>query len=103
MDFFQTAVSLMVKSLVLGARWAGGHRLRYLRWAAQAPGQLAELESEVAFLRDQIACLASENELLKARLAKARPRRRYSWQEWLKILWHMEYFGIARRRVSDHF
>ena len=102
MDALQTAVSLMVKSMVLSARWAGQHRLHCLQAACQASGQAAQLRAEVTALRDRVQRLTSQNQVLKARLGEVRSRKPYSWGLRLKVLWHMEYFSIPRRRITQH-
>ena len=47
MDPFQTAVTLIVKSMVISARWAAASRLLCLRQAASRPGREAELQARV--------------------------------------------------------
>ena len=64
MEVVRAAACLIVKSMVLSARWAGRQRLHYLQSAAQAPGGVGELQAEIAFLRDRIDCLMSEHQLL---------------------------------------
>ena len=102
MDAVQSAVSLMVKSMVLSARWASRYRLRCLRAACLASGQTAPLRAEVTELRDRVQCLTSQNRVLKARLGEVRSRKPYSWGLRLKVLWYMEYFSIPRRRITQH-
>lgn len=102
MDALQTAVSLMVKSMVLSARGASRYRVRCLQAACLASGQAAQLRAEVTALRDRVQCLTSQNQVLKARLGEVRSRKPYSWGLRLKVLWHMEYFSIPRRRITQH-
>jgi len=62
-EVFRTAVALMVRSMVLGARSAGRQRLLFLQQAVAA----GETAGELARLRDENRRLTSENRLLKAR------------------------------------
>jgi transposase InsO family protein len=104
MEVFQVAASLIVKSVVLSARWAGQRRRLCLRQAAAGAGELAQLRAEVVALRDENHRLKFENSLLRSRLDKAHSRKsHYTPIQRLQILWHMEYFGIPRKRVKQHF
>ncbi len=98
-EVLRTAVALIVRSMVLSAQAAGQQRLLLLQRAVVA----SEAEGEVARLRDEIRRLQSENRLLKARDADAPRRKRYTPMQRLQILWHMEYYGIARNKVTEHF
>jgi len=82
----QTAVALMVRSMVLSAQSAGQQRLLWLQQSAAVGGEVGE----VARLRDENRQLKWENRLLKARDADAPCRKRYSPLQRLQILWHME-------------
>jgi len=104
MEIFQAAVSLMVKSMVVSAQWAGHRRKRCLRQAAAGVGELAQLRAELTVLRDENHRLKCENGLLRSRLRHARSRKpHYTPMQRLQILWHMEYFNIPRERVKEHF
>lgn len=103
MDIYQIGAVLLVKSWVLGTRWAAQQRLLCLRQAASAPGELGQLRAEVIALRDENRRLAEENQFLKGRLADTRSRKRYPWAQRLRIIWHLTYFNIPRRRVKEHF
>jgi transposase len=74
----------------------------YLRAAPRSTGRLAELEAEVAALRARVECLTSENQILRTRLAELGSRRPYGISLRLKVLWHMEYFRVARRTIRNH-
>ena len=94
-----TAAALIVRSMVLSARYVGYQRLLWLRETAGIGGDIGEL----ARLRDENRRLKSENRQLKSRLHKMPRKRRYSPMQRLQILWHMAYYGIPRSRVKDHF
>ena len=99
MEVFRTAVSLMVRSMVLSAQSAGQQRLLFLQRAVAAGDQAGEL----ARLRDENRRLRSENRMLQARFGDAPARKRYTPMQRLQILWHMAYYGIPRSRVAEHF
>ena len=102
-DIYQIGAVLLVKSWVLGARWAAQQRLLCLRQAASAPGEIGQLRAEVIALRDENRRLAEEKQFLKDRLADTKSRKRYPWSQRLRIICHLSYFDIPRRRVKDHF
>jgi len=62
-EVFRTAVSLMVRSMVLSAQSAGQQRLLWLQQSAAVGRDVGE----VARLREENRWLKSENRLLKAR------------------------------------
>jgi len=99
----ETAVCLMVKAVVLGARWAGWRRRLCLAEAARAAGELAQLQAENLRLRDTAELQAEQIAHLRRRLRQANVRLAYSLAERLRILWCVEYFRIPRRRIADHF
>jgi len=104
MEVFEAAVSLMVKSMMLGARWAGHRRRLCLRQAAAGVGELAQLRAELMALRDENHRLKFENRLLRSRSDKAHARKpHYTPIQRLQILWHMTYCRIPRSRVKEHF
>jgi len=75
MEILEATVSLIVKSVVLSAQWAGQKRLRYLRRVTAGAGELAELRAEVTALRDENDRLQFENSLLRSRLDRAHARK----------------------------
>ena len=95
----QTAVALMVRSMVLSAQSAGQRRLLWLQQSAAVGGDVGEL----ARLREENRQLKWENRIIKGRDADAPCRKRYSPLQRLQILWHMEYYRIPRSRVKEHF
>ena len=104
MEVFEAAVSLMVKSMMLGARWAGHRRRLCLRQAAAGVSELAQLRAELVVLRDENHRLEFENGLLPSRLREAHSRKpHYTPIQRLQILWHITYYRIPRSRVREHF
>jgi hypothetical protein len=104
MEVIQVAASLIVKSVVLSARWAGQRRRLYLQRTSLGLDEVAQLRAEVAALRDENRRLEFENGLLRSRLRKAHSRKpHYTPIQRLQILWHIAYYGIPRKRVKDHF
>ena len=86
MEIYEACVSLMVRALVVGARWAGRTRRFSLERActhAEA-GQVAELEDAVAFRNARL-------EVIKRRPGEERPKHAYPLVERLHILWLTEY------------
>lgn len=63
---------------------------------------MARLRVEIAALQDRAHCLKSQNDLLRARLGQLHCRKPYPWAHRLRVLWYLEYFGIARRRITQH-
>ena len=98
-EALRTAVNLMVRSMVLSAQSAGQHRLALLQRAV-ASGDTA---GELARLRDELCRLKSELGILKARFGDVPGRKRYTPMQRLQVLWHMEYWGIPRNKVKEHF
>jgi putative transposase len=67
-------------------------------------------DAELAFLRDRVLQLemrleimASLIETLQRHIRKLGGKPRYSIQQRLQILWHMEYLQIPRRQVEKYF
>jgi len=82
-EFFEASVSLMVRTLVVSARWAGRKRRLCLEQAsatAQA-GRIAELEARVVVLEDAVAFRDARLEVL----------------ERLRLLWLIDYYQIPKR------
>jgi transposase-like protein len=102
MEVLQVAACLIVKSVVLSAQWAGQRRRLYLQRATLGAGEVAHLRAELMVLRDENHRLDFENRLLRSRLREAPSRKRYSLMQRLQILWHLAYYDIARKRVTEH-
>jgi len=103
MEATGTAVCLVMKAVVLGARWAGWRRRLCLAEAAKAGGELVQLQAENVRLRDTIELQAEQIAHLRRRLRQANVKLPYSLAERLRILWCVEYFRMPRRRIPEHF
>jgi len=97
-----TSVCLVMKAVLLSARWAGRSRRLGLEQAAKAAGEGAESEAENVLLRDTVEFLTERLACAERRLRAANIRRPYSPAERLHILWCIEYFGISRRQIPRH-
>jgi len=61
-----------------------------------------EKDKENLFLKDKVYQLESQLSILQKRVKKHQKKPRYTLRERLFILWHIEAFGIARRKVTEH-
>ena len=59
-------------------------------------------DKEIPFLKDKVYQLEMQVSILRKRIQKQQKKPRYTLRERLFILWHIETFGIARRKVADH-
>ena len=103
MEVFPAAVGLIVRALVVSARWAGRARRLALEQAAAAAhsSREAALEARVMVLEDMVEQRDAHISVLESRLGKERPRRRYPLMERLRIIWLMQYFQIPGRRLKE--
>jgi putative transposase len=98
-----TSVCLVMKAVLLSARWAGRSRRLGLEQAAKAAGDGAGVQAENVVLRDTIELLVEQLACAQRRLKAANMRMPYSPAERLHILWCIHYFGIPRRQIPKHF
>ncbi len=105
MEIYEASVSLMVRAMVVSARWAARSRGLCLERACASgeAGRVAELEARIMALEDAVAFRDARLEVMEKRLGEERPRRPYPLMERLRILWLMEYYQIPKRRVKDTF
>ncbi len=99
MEIYQASVSLMVRAMVVSARWAARSRRLGLEGAcgrAEA-GRVGQLEARVTVLEDAVAFRDARLEVLEKRLGEVRPRRPYPLMERLRILWRAP--RTTRRRA----
>jgi hypothetical protein len=82
-----TCVCLVMKAVLLSARWVGRTRRLGLEQAAKAAGEGAESEAENVLLRDTVEFLTERLACAERRLRAANIRRPYSPAERLHILW----------------
>lgn len=101
LDVLNTAVSLLIRAVLLAARFSGRVRTRSLkRLAARDVDTNAR---EILFLKDRVYQLEMQLSILQKHLHKKGRKPRYEVRERLLILWHIEAFQIPRRKVSRYF
>jgi len=101
LDILNTAVSLLIRAVLLAARFSGRVRRRSLeRLAARDVDTNAK---EILFLKDQVYQLEMQVSILQKHLHKKGKKPRYEVCERLLILWQMEAFQMPRRKVSRYF
>jgi len=98
-----TSICLVMKAVLLSARWAGRARRLGLEQAAKASGDVAEVQAENVVLRDTVEFLTERLASAERRLKAANIRMPYSPAERIRILWCIEYFGIPRRQIPKCF
>jgi transposase len=103
MEAAGAAVCLVMRAVLLSARWAGWRRRLCLAGALGSAGELAHRRAENLLLRDRLEQQAEQIAHLRRRLRQANVRLPYSPAECLRILWCVEYFGIPRRRIPECF
>ena len=103
MEVAETSVCLVMKAVLLSARWAGRSRRLALAQAAKAAGDGAAVQAENVMLRDIIELLTEQLACARRRLKAANLRIPYSPAERLHILWCIHYFGIPRRQIPKYF
>jgi hypothetical protein len=96
----RVAVNLIGKAVVLTARWAAASRRRGLEVAAARPE--GDKDKEIVFLRDRVAELQSQVDILR-QLHKPDNTTRYTFRERLMIIFHITYFAVPRRKVHECF
>jgi len=103
MEVFPASVALIIRALVVSARWAGRTRQSTLEemTAAAETSRVTELEARVATLEDIVDLRDAHIEVLESRLEEKRPRRPYPLTERLRIIWLMEYFHMPRSFASE--
>jgi putative transposase len=100
LDVISYAVSLIIKAAILAARFSGRVRKRSLKRLVAMDADTKD--KEIIFLKDKIHQLEMQVSILKKRIQKRKKKPRYTLRERLFILWHIETFGIARRKVTEH-
>ena len=103
MEAAETSVCVVMKAVLLSARWAGRTRRLGLEQAAKAASDGVGTQADNVMLRDTIELLVEQLACAQRRLKAASSRMPYSPAERLHILWCIEYFGISRRQIPKHF
>jgi len=103
MELFPASVTLVMRALVVSARWAGRARRLALERATAAADSSREaaLEARVMALEDMVEQRDAHIEVLESRLGEERPRKPYPLMERLRIIWLMQYFEIPGRRLKE--
>jgi len=100
LDVLNAAVSLLVRAVLLAARFSGRVRRRSLkRLVAMDTGAKFK---EILFLKDRVYQLEMQVSILQKHLGKKSQSPRYTVREKLLILCHVEAFQIPRRKVSRY-
>ena len=100
LDIINFAVSLIIKAALIAARFSGRARKRSLKRLATM--DINEKDKGILFLEDKVYQLKMQVSILQKRIQKRQKKPRYTLRERLFILWHIETFGIARRKVTEH-
>ncbi len=95
-----SAVALIIKAVIMAGRFSGAVRKRSLRRLAAM--DVDTKDKEILFLKDKLYQLQTQVSILQKRVRKRQKKPRYTLRERLFILWHIETFGIARRKVTEH-
>ncbi len=100
-DITNFAVSLIIKAVVIAARFSGRVRKRSLKRLAAM--EVDTKDKEIIFLRDMVEQLQMQLSILQKGIKKKQKNPQYTLREKLFILWQMETFQIPRRRVTEYF
>ena len=95
------AVSMIIKAVVIAARFSGRVRKRSLKRLAAM--EVDAKDKEILFLRDMVEQLQMQVSILQKRIKKKQKKPRYTLRERLFILWQMETYQIPRRKVTEYF
>jgi transposase len=99
-DAIAFAALLIFKAVIIAAKYSGRVRKRSLKRLATM--DIDEKDKEYIFLKDKVYQLETQVSILQKRIKKHLKKPRYTLRERLFILWHIETFGIARRKVTEH-
>ncbi len=99
-DAIAFAASLILKAVIIAAKYSGRVRKRSLKRLAARDADTKE--KEMLFLKDKVYQLEMQVSILQKRIKKQQKKPRYTIRERLFILWHMETFQIPRRKITGH-
>ncbi len=96
MEVLPASVALIIRALVVSARWASKSRQSTLEemTAAAETCRVAELAARVATLDDIVELRDAHIEVLESRPGEKRPRKPYPLMGRMRIIWPMAYFQI---------
>ena len=92
LNIINYAVWLIIKAAIVASRFSGRVRKRSLK-------RLADMDADA---KEKVYQLKMQVSILQKRIQKRQKKPRYTLRERLFILWHIETFGIARRKVTEH-
>ena len=101
LDIINFAVSMIIKAVVIAARFSGRVRKRSLKRLAAM--EVDAKDKEILFLRDMVEQLQMQVSILQKRTKKKQKKSRHTLRERLFILWQMETYQIPRRKVTEYF
>jgi len=101
LDIINLAVSMIIKAVVIAARFSGRVRKRSLKHLAAM--EVDVKDKEILFLRDMVEQLQMQVSILQKRIKKKQKKPRYTLRERLFILWQMETYQIPRRKATEYF
>ena len=93
-EIFNAAVTLIIKSAILAARFSGRARKRSLKRLSKMDAD--EKDKEIIFLSDKVDQQQMQISILQKGVQKKHTNKRYTLQEKLFILCYMETFQIPR-------
>ena len=100
LDVIAHAVTLIIKAAIMAAGFSGRVRKQSLKRLAAM--DVDSKDKEILFLKDKLCQLEMQVSILQKRIQKRQKKPRYTLRERLFILWHIETFEIARRKVTEH-
>ncbi len=99
-DIINAAVALIIKAAILASRFSGRARRRNLKRLASM--DIDDKDKEIIFLHDKVYQQQMQITILQKGARKKQKNPRYTIQERLFIICHMETFQIPKCRVTEH-
>ncbi|HUU15515.1 MAG TPA: hypothetical protein VMW72_00065 [Sedimentisphaerales bacterium] len=93
-DITNFAVLLIIKAVVIAARFSGIVRKRSLKRLAAM--EVDAKDKEIIFLRDMVEQLQMQVSILQKRIKKKQKKPRHTLRERLFILWQMETYVVVK-------
>ncbi len=100
LDIITYAITLIINSAIMAARFSARICRRSLKRLAAMDAETKD--KEILFLKVKVYQLEMQVSILQKRIQKQQKKPRYTLRERLFILWHIETFEIARRKVTEH-
>ena len=99
-DIINAAVALIIKAAILASRFSGRARKRSLKRLSKM--DIDSKDKEIIFLRDKVNQQQMQITILQKGTRKKQRNPRYTIQERLFIICHMETFQIPKCRGTEH-